>query len=290
MNIRNRHFPYPVLSDFSDDYIDTEFTTEIKLIRELNDVIFSFTSLLDNNELLKLIYEDKAEYVYHLECSQTSFRKIVKTTETDEIYRIPENMVNDKITVCSFIVAKVDLTNYFNSSFHEDYGNITFNVDRGNILAIGGQTDFIITKETEELYKIPSIFSILRRNSDENLGMQIDLGVNKINIYLCNEDFLNYQIMAMRQDIQPSLHAMLILPALIYIFENIRTNQSGTEEYEDYRWFKALDGALRKGNLELTKETIETHGSYTLAQRLLALPINRALKSLINIGEEDEIE
>ena len=79
MDIRNRHFPYPVLSDFSDDYVDAGFLTEIKLARELNDIIFSFTSLLDNNELLELISEDKAEYVYHLECSQTSFRKIVKT-------------------------------------------------------------------------------------------------------------------------------------------------------------------------------------------------------------------
>ena len=290
MDIRNRHFPYPVLSNFSDDYTDTGFIAETKLEKEVNDIIFLFTSILDNQELIDLIEEDKVEYVYHLECSHTSFRKIIKTTMTEKEYRVPEHKINDKLTVCSFIVAKKNLFNYQNEDFHEDYGNASFNIERGSILAIGGQTDFRITKETEELYKIPSIFSILRSDTDENSGMRVELNQDKIGIYLCNEDFSYYQIMAMRPDIEPAIHGMIILPALIFIFESIKSNENGIEEFEDYRWFKALDGTLRRGNLELSVEAIETKGSFTLAQQLLGLPINRAFKGLMNIGEGEDGE
>lgn len=37
----------------------------------------------------------------------------------------------------SFIVAKEDIPNYTNSKFNEDYGNMRFNISKGNILGIG---------------------------------------------------------------------------------------------------------------------------------------------------------
>lgn len=288
MDIKSRFFPHPVLSKFSDDYISSSFSNEITLVREINDLIFSLKSTLDDTGLIKLIEEEKAEFVFHIECSQMFYREIVTTSMLETIFRIHEKSIQGKVNVCSFIIAKEDISMYFNDNFHEDYGDTKFSIAKGNILAMGNQVNFTITKDTEDLFKIPSIFSIIREDTDDNIGAKIDADRDKIKITLNNEDFSNYRILASRPDLQPSLHGMLIYPALIQVFERIK--HSDIEEFEDRRWFKAINGKLKQGGLELNKEIIDLHGSDTLAQRLLGLPINRALNALVNIGEEEDEE
>lgn len=287
MDIRYKLFPYPVLSSFSDDYINCRFVTEVRAVRDIKDIVFYLNILMDNAELQSLIEAGKAEYVFHIECSQTSYRSIVRTVEFENIKRIPESKLNGKVTICSFIVAKEYLKNYTNSLFNCDYGNMSFNIERGSILAIGGQTNIEIIKETEELSKIPSIFSIIRLDTDENIGMKFELGRDKITIQLPNETFYNYKNSINMPAFQPVLHSMLIMPALIYVFETLKC--AGIEEYETYRWFKGIERILKKSDIDLNADTLENNPSYELAQKLLDLPIDRALKSLLNVGVEEDI-
>jgi len=80
---------------------------------------------------------------------------------------------------------------------------------------------------------------------------------------------------------------MLIMPALIYVFETLKC--AGIEEYETYRWFKGIERILKKSDIDLNADTLENNPSYELAQKLLDLPIDRALKSLLNVGVEEDI-
>ncbi|MGH4139481.1 hypothetical protein [Clostridium sp.] len=288
MDIRNKLYPYPVLSVFSDDYVGDGYIAEVKAVRDIKDIIFHLNLLMDNEELQKLIDEDMAEYIFHIECSQTSYRTVLRTKEIENIKRIPESKLNGRVAVCSFIVAKVRLENYTNSKFNPDYGNTPFNIDRGSILAIGGQTNIEITKETEELSKIPSIFSVLRRDTDDNIGMQVEIDGDKIKLWLSNEEFYNYRSASNMPMLQAILHSALILPALIYTFETVKN--AGIEEYDSYRWFKAIERILKKSKIDFNTETLENIPSYEIAQKLLDLPINRALSSLLQIGTEDEEE
>lgn len=288
MDIRYKLFPYPMLSNFTDDYEKSGFISEVKVVRDINELVFYFDVLLDNDELNNLIKQNKVEFVFHIECSQTSYRQIVKTSETENVRRIPESKLNGRVNVCSFIVAKESIPNYINSCFNKDYEGLSFHIERGGILAIANQFNIDITKETEDLSKIPSIFSILRRDSDEDLGMQIEIDGDKIKLWLHNEAFNNYKNISNLPVFQPLLQSALILPALIYTFEVLKS--SGTEEYEIYRWFRAIEQTLKKSDIELNKEVLENRPSYELAQKLLSSPISRGLKSIINIGMEDEEE
>lgn len=286
MDIRYKLFPYPVLSDFSDDYISSGFISEVRAARDVNEVVFYINALIDNDELINLINEELAEFVFHIECSQTSYRSILCSKENENILRIPESKLSGKVTVCSFIVAKENINDFTNKWFNKDYEGMLFNIEKGNILAIGGQTDVNIIKELEELSKIPSIFSILRRDTNDNIGMEIEIEGEKIRLWLPNEEFYSYQLLVKHPDIQPSIHAMMVFPALIYTFEKLRNE--GIEEYENLRWFKSIEWVLKKSDIILNKDTLELKTSYELAQKLLNLPINRALKALVNIEEDDE--
>ncbi len=288
MDIRRRLYPYPVLSNTTDDYIDSSFNMKLQVAKGLREICLAVSLQLENEELEKLIHNGAAEYVIHIECSYTSYRTVIKTDEADIIKNIPEHKLNGKVTVCAFIVAKNEIENYHNSLFNEDYGTMTFILHRGNVIAIGGQMDFRVTKEVEELSKIPSIFTICRCAEDVDESMKIDIDGEKIAITLCNKSFGNYKMLIGMPSMLPVLHSMLIVPTLIYTFETLK--REGTDEYEDLRWFKSIERTLRKNNLILNRELLENMPSYELAQKSLDFPVDRALEALAFqdiLNEED---
>ncbi|QXM06731.1 hypothetical protein [Crassaminicella indica] len=55
------------------------------------------------NSLDAILDKDKPEFVFHIECSQTSYRTILKTSQTENVKRIPESKLNGRVSVCTFI-------------------------------------------------------------------------------------------------------------------------------------------------------------------------------------------
>ena len=81
MVIRHKMYPYPVLADFLDDYVDSKFDVTVEMTNHGYDRRLYFNVTLKNEGLQQLIREGKASYAYHLECSQTGFRKAVTASE-----------------------------------------------------------------------------------------------------------------------------------------------------------------------------------------------------------------
>ena len=185
-------------------------------------------------------------------------------------------------------MAKKEIPQYYNSSFNEDYGGMHFSLNRGNIIGIGGQINIEITKEIEELSKIPSIFTICRCAADVDESMKFDITGEKIAITLCNKSFENYKMLAGSPAMLPVLHSMLIVPVLIYTFEMLR--KEGISEFEDLRWLKSIKRTLNKNNMTLNEELLDTIPSFELAQKFLDLPVNRAFDALVSMDTTDEEE
>lgn len=285
MNTKNRHFPYPILREYSDDYINSYFKTEIKIKEDINSFIFEFNSELNDETITNLINKEKAEIVYQIECPQLFFRYIIKTRSLEIEFAIDSKKLNGSVKVSSYIVAKDDIDDYTNINFHTDFEDSKFKLFRGNIIALGNQYKLIINKNLEKLSQNDSIFLIVRDDSSERSAIKIDTDNDKIKIILNNEDFKNYNILSKRIDLLPSMHAMIIYPALLQVLEKIRT--SNIQEYEDMKWFNVITYIINKSDYEIL-EYIEKYGTEVLAQKLLDFPINRALKSLVSIGEDEE--
>lgn len=286
MDIRYRLYPHPVLSEDTDDYVNSSFEYGVQLEKGIREIIFKINVKVNNRELETLIEQDKAEYLIHIECPYTCYRLAIKTSDILFEKRIRESALNGKVSICAFLVAKQKLDNYHNEDFNDDYGNSAFNINRGEILAIGGQYDVDIIKETEELTKIPSIFSICRLAAEIDSSMKFNIDGNKIAISLCKSSFENYKILSNMPDMLPVFHSMIIIPSLIYVFETLR--REGTEDFEDRRWFKAIKKTLKNIGIELNMDLLENTPSYELAQKLLDLPIDKAMEALTTIGDFEE--
>lgn len=192
------------------------------------------------------------------------------------------------MSICAFIIAKEEILQYRNRSFNEDYGDMHFSLKRGSIIAIGGQANIEITKEVEELSKIPSIFTICRCAEDTDNSMKIDITGEKIAITLCRKSFENYKMLVSVPSMIPVMHSMLIVPTLIYTFETLK--KEGVSEFDDLRWFKSIERTLRKNDVIFDEKLLDSMPSYELAQKSLDLPIDRALDALVsqdNTYEED---
>ena len=289
MDIKYRVYSYSVLSEGNDDYIGSEFKFDLNVKHQISDIIFTVNLSLKNDGIKQLIDNGEAEYLIHIECPYTSYRYVIKTSDTYIKKMIPEKNLNGKVSVCVFIITKKDIQNYYNKNFNKDYDNITFYLERGSVLAIGGQLNTEIIKEIEELSKVPSIFTICRCAEDTDESMMVDLDGNKIAIKLCNSSFQNYKLLSNMPSRISILHSMLLYPALIYTF-NLLKGCSDFEDYESRRWFKSIKYTLSKSNIALDTETLERFESYELAQKLLDYPVDRALLALADSEEiEDDI-
>lgn len=284
MDIRYRLYPYPVLSSVSDDYqTSIRFSCEVK--KGVRELVFGMETVTDDAGMLRLIDTGKAEYAYHIECPLTSFRKLIPSTNPRVVQHIPERLLNGPVSACSFIVAKENLTGYANPSFNTDYAGLSFDIDRGSILGIGGQCNITVTKETEDLAKIPSIFSICRSGDDSDQSMQINVDGDKIAVILDSSNFQSYKVMVAMPGMQSVFHSMIIMPALIYVFELLR--REGIEEHAGKRWCLGMRRALERSGISLTAEVLEDIPSFELAQKILDLPVNRALRDLSSVGENE---
>ena len=116
MEIKNRLFPYPVLCEDTDDYTEGEFVVDTEVVsQDINTLELRFRMNLDNPGLKGLISQGRAEYVIHIECSNTAFRTVIHTFSEEEVYRISNSRVNGEVIFLRFIYTDMM---FFDFDFH----------------------------------------------------------------------------------------------------------------------------------------------------------------------------
>ena len=290
MEIKYKLYPYPVLWNKNDDYkMPSEFSAEIKTEENFKNTKLKIKFFLKDKEIEKLIRENKAEYVVHIEGTRTYFRDFISTRETEITYDLKDRDILGKLEINFFILAKQDIKGYRNDNFNEDYSSEAFNLKKGNIIAIADGYKANIEKIDDELGKVASIFTICQRETVEQIGMVIEMNDHKIRVALNKTDYESYCYLSHEPNKVETINSIIVFPALIYIFEQLKKDFTETD-YTEYKWFRALENIFKKNGQELNKELLENEISIDLAQRVLNYPIERAFNSLTNEDEGDDEE
>lgn len=294
MNITKRLFTYPVLNEDSSDYLTSKFDLDVKCrMSDVNTVTFDVNIMMDNEELLQLVANGDAEYVIHIECTATSYREM-KRYITCENHRIdvPASRINGKVEVLAMFVLKNDVSGLKNKDWNEDYEDFSFDLAKGTILAYNNIPAFDVVKKYEELSNATSIFKIIKKLTDDTTSMEVDLSTDFIHIWLGAKDYKMYSNLSCRSTIQPILNALIITPALVYVFEELR-QENGIENYEYKKWFVSLVKSYEKRGINFIDVIINSEKtSVELAQEAMEFPLNTALKELTelfdNVEESDD--
>lgn len=291
MNITKRLYAYPVLSEEKDDYNKSIFDVKLNYgTPSVSYLNFNFDIKMDNEELQYLLTSGKAEFVIHMECSTTAFRTTLHTIAEQESYSIPVGRLNGKLEVMVLIVAKDDIINFTNKDWNEDFNGISFNFSKGAILGYKNLPSLEIVKNFEELSNAGSIFMVYKRLTTEPRPMIVDIDSQQIKIGLGTQEYELYSKFCKKIQFQPILNSMIVLPALVYVFEELK-QENGIEANEGKAWFVSLNKAYEKRGINFADE-IQNEGktSVQLAQEAMETPLSEALAMLSELFENTEEE
>ncbi|MFZ2538740.1 MAG: hypothetical protein WAX04_07550 [Oscillospiraceae bacterium] len=294
MEIRHKLYPYPVMSYYSDDYVDSSFDTVITPVRDGYNIRVDFLAEVNNAGISDLLVSGKAKIVYHLECAQTGYREAVSTSKNELSHVIVNKTISGRLQVCPFIVAETDISEYVNQNFHEDYRGFKFTIEEGCVMAVGKQVNINVDKEISDLSNTPSVFSIIKNDDELALGMVVNFNSKKIVIKLPERDFSNFKSLKGQALIQSVLNSLVVIPALTYVLEEVSKREPDERyEYSSYAWYQAIKRALaNKFSCDIESEKFTDRNMLETAQKLINVPLSDALQTLScgygNSSEEED--
>ncbi len=290
MHIKAKLYPYPVLAGFNDDYLDSKFNVYAIIQTFPNELLIQLKPVLVNDGIQNLINKGQASVIVHIECSLTSYRKVVKVPNEGLELRISADSIEGPISFCPFIVAVDNIVGYTNDKLNKDYEGAEFDLEKGNILAIGQEVQTRVEKQDDDLANVPSIFAVTEIKDEDKNEIVINNTGNKINIQLPSKTFTEFKLAMTNPSSMAVIHSMIIIPALMKCFDDMKSKPEELYIYEDKRWFRALKKALKKVNVELSEDTILSLDSFTIAQKLMDNTTNRAILEINDIAFKGDVE
>lgn len=281
MQLRNKYYPYPVIIEGGEYYINSSFESDIVQEMDGYNIKLFLKTMLENDELNQMLRDGSVEIVHHIECPQTCYRSSVQTKDKIIEFLIKDSEVNGIVQVCTFLIAKNDIEKYTNSLFSSDYQGFKFDLEKGCIMAIGNQINLRINKIRDDLVNSSSIFSIVPNTDPVVSDIIIDLSKNKIIILLPEKTYGLYSNMQTYMEVQQVMHSMIIIPALMYTFSELKEAREQLYNYEENRWFRGLKKACAIINVTLDEAGLHNIDIYKTSQQLLNSPISKAVEYLM---------
>jgi len=285
MNYSKINFPYPVLKK-EDDSIsgNIDFSMPDDIIENENSFVFNIDFSIDNDDIIKLIENEKAEYYVEVTCSATLFRKIYKSSVNNIKFEISKTNLKGKVKADCLIVAKTYIPNYKNSRAHPDYNDFEINIKKGDILAYFGSFDFTAHIDYKKLKAVASFMEVEEDDRDFTF---VDLDNNKILIQLPKEDYKLFKqdVISKEQSLVPVIHSSIVFNALLIALYNFN-------DYKDKLWAQAILYRMKNDEILMKyvgeENTFDNENVPEIAQILLGNPINRLFKQLDDNLSKDE--
>ena len=290
MRITNRLYTYPVLNDDKDDYQNSMFHVVQTYEMVGADILkLSFDINLECDTLQGLINSNQAEFMIHMECSGTAYRETLISASSHLEKTLLISRVNGTMEFVAFIIAKNKLVDFYSDEWVEDYKETKFDLEKGAVLAFQNVPGLDITKDYEEFSNANSIFKIYKRHTSEDKAFDVDMESKfKIKIGLGEKEYNIYNNFCGKIQFQSILNTMIILPALVFVFVELR-QEGGIEKYRTRNWYVALEKSYMRHGMNFENELCNTDKkSIELAQEAMQLPISKALKSMVVMYEEEE--
>lgn len=284
MRLRNKSYSYPIIVEYGGYYVDSYFKSNVEYKMEGYNISLKLTAELINEQLERMLDEDIVEIAFHIECPQTSYRKYVSTKYTEKEFLLKNSEVNGEVNICSFLIAKKDIPKYTNDLFANDYRGFKFDIEKGCILAIGNQVNLTVEKIKDDMVDTTSIFKIIPNLNETETNVLISLGDKKIEIKIPEETYYLYLNNQNYFEIQPLMHSMFIVPALMYTFIKLKECKNELYYYEDARWFQGLKKSCERMDIKIDSEGLSELDAFVVAQKLLDSPIVKAVNFMNTWG------
>lgn len=289
MKIKHRHFPYPVLSPYSDDIVGKPLEANIECEIAESNLRFTVNFHLENSTLREMIVSRQAVYGVHLECTSTMKRFFKKSQIAQFTFDIEQRLLNNQVNINFFVVAEEDICTYNNDDFHEDFEGGTFSLRKGDQLAFAETVKMNIEKEP--VAKTNSIFE-LAFNPDPNAPLFAADFEDKILVSVPQSTFeqINELRGYMGNQVDSLLVTMYYTPALVEGLYYTRDCMKDDTIHliEEKLWYRSIERRMEQLKFDIHSLTDDVNIP-DLANKILDDANTRALNAIKQIyGIEEE--
>ncbi|ECX4531687.1 TPA: hypothetical protein LWI60_002768 [Listeria innocua] len=286
MIIKEKFYPYPVLTYFSNDIIG-EFSIEdinVFINTDKSKYVISGIVRLLNPTIEELIDSNSVEIISHVECRKTRYRQTFKICNNSAINcEISSNFLEGNVDIQIIAVSKKRIENYKNSECHPDFKELTFPIEVGQILAVCKPYKFYAQREPSKVKDLPSIFSIIKNVNDVTKSVDYKLNNERIIVMLSKENYFRYKTVMNNSYAQALLSSMMLVPVLAIILQSF-SNENGIAEHEGTEWLDSIRKRINECNLVFDDIDWE-QDSLAIANELIGDPLSYGLKMLEEGGD-----
>lgn len=276
MSQNNLAYPYPVLTAYSDDVQPALVEENVQVgemqINDNNDYVLPLTLILEDQQLLQLITDGKAEYTFDINCPASLYRRCINSNHNEVKIDFPFKRVSGVVKIRPYVIAKTAFS-YQNSAFHPDYGNESFEIEKGDVLAIFNEITYDFEINYNQLKAFSSIMFI-RKSEDENeRDIHYLMDEPKIVIVLPVDKFDKYNQFKADPQYTNAVHASLAQNALLAVLMQTDWND---EDPQEPLWKRTIRYRVaHEEELMPYKDLTNRENLVVIAQKLLGDPIQR---------------
>lgn len=311
--MRNKavEYPHPVLNEFTNDFIDSSFSINVKSHSDIgNDIVLELDYFLDCPGIVELLKTGDLKIIARITCYRTFFRKVENLNiDKSTIINIPKKKLTDILEIQASIVANDNIPAFSLDEFNKDYfGNKSFRLRKGDIIAnepgIKIKLNTILEKNASGVVQVtgsPDIAEMKVNYADINESNPALS--NYIVITLPDTEYKNYAKLMTKKHkkngIERFLQASIILPAITEAVAKLRMEEivEDDDEMPKYKgtiWADSIMNALLSHGIDELATC--TKSDYELANIILGYVTNDAINNLMQkmtewstIRQEDDV-
>lgn len=287
MIAHDRSFPHPVLSPFRDDVTPNRFDFDVAVSSDADTHYLQAAFEYNNETLSSLIEQGAARHSVHVECRRNFYREMFHFAEQKGQVALSALQVSGRVEVSGFITATRALSGYRVAGSHADYGTASFDVQAGDVLAVGRSLYCDAFVDYDPLTSVSSILNIRRSETIEEGPMTVETDADQILATLSRQDYDRYTNLKSDPTIAPLLANQIMVPILVEALD--RMKGSGEDEHDEamqLRWYRSVIRKLHEHGIDIRGGAVS---GLQATQALLGLPVRRSLHQLLSltaIGDE----
>ena len=287
MRLKNRLFQHPVLSPYSDDYIDEAF--EMNIDQELQDdglLNLHFSLKLTEPTLLKWIRYQEASFGILVECPKTSFREFYRFQDFEFDISLKIEQLIEKVSIQAYILLDKNQENFYSPSFNPLYQGSHFKLNSNSIIGLSLEHVIEIEPEEEALKSVASIFKVIKQANLDEDAIDINYQGDFIHVYLSTIRYQEYKrVERLTRNSPHLLHAILVVPVLTNVLKDI---EKYALEEVDFKWYRSLIDTMTEKGIDYQKMLEKNDLGLILSNKLMDFPTLKSMETLESIFKVKE--
>ena len=270
----NIAYPFPVMGNGDD--VGGEFKVSPDVTIEHKKITIKLSFEVDNETMDSLIKKDMARFVVDVRSRGTFLRKTFSTNETELEIELNAQEVRYLLEMSYYVVATKEIADYCPVKMNEIFGDASFVVKPGEVIAMGGSSLTSVELEFDPMVANASSFIVVNNNPNVDV-ITVEYESDLIVINIPSSVYDDYS--AVSGVAVDTVHASIILPALVDAIYKIRDPDN---DFQQYLWYLRIREICEARKIDLQEDE-----ALEIAQKLLRDPVKRSMYSLRKMQEED---